>query len=411
MERKTEAVYLGIDLNDRYAMISYYQLNMKEPETVSTIAGSEKYQIPTLLAKRKHLGQWYYGDDAKKMAKTSEVICVDALLRRAVNGETVHVEDESYEAWELLALFLKKLMDLPMKLGAVSGCDRLVLSVERLSKENMEVFWKIAPKLGLLPEQFMVIGHKESFYNFALSQPEELWLHDVYLFENDGKNLHYYGLKRNTRTTPQVVSIKESVKTPMDADKDEEFLAVLQKAFENQIISTVYLVGEGFEGGWMKNSLGYLCRGRRAFMGNNLYSKGACYAAAVRDNSENWKFIYMGENEMKFNLSLKVRNSGNLAFYTLISAGKNWFETTGECEVILSGTPEIDFWKQLPNSREAVIESLELTDLPSRPDRTTRLRITATPVSDEKIEVKIRDLGFGEIYRSTDKTWKYTMTM
>jgi hypothetical protein len=119
----------------------------------------------------------------------------------------------------------------------------------------------------------------------------------------------------------------------------------------------------------------------------------------------------MGENEMKFNLSLKVRNKGEVSFYNLISAGKNWFETTGECEVILSGTGEIDFWKQLPNSREAVIETLELTDLPTRPDRTTRLRITATPVSDEKIEVKIRDLGFGEIYRSTDKVWKYTMTM
>ncbi len=411
MESRRDKVYIGIDINDRYAMISYYKLNMDEPETVSTIAGSQYYQIPTLLAKRKNLGQWYYGDDARKMAKTSEVICVDSLLKRAVNGENIRIEDESYEAWELLALFLKKVMDLPQKLGNANGCDRLILSVERLSRTNMEVFWKIAPKLGLLPEQFMVIDHKESFYYFALSQQESLWIHDVYLFENDGRNVHYYGLKRNTRTTPQVVSIKESIKMPLEDNKDEEFMQLVQKAFENQIITTVYLVGEGFEGGWMKNSLTYICRGRRVFMGNNLYSKGACYAGFLRDHNENWNCIYMGENEMKFNLSLKIRDRGDLSFYTLISAGKNWFETKGECEVILSGTGEIDFWKQLPNSREAVIETLELTDLPTRPDRTTRLRITATPVSDEKIEVKIRDLGFGEIYRSTDKVWRYTMTM
>ena len=193
MEIKREPVILGIDLNDRYAMISYYKLNMKEPATVSPIAGSEMYQIPTLLAKRKYMGQWFYGTDAKTMAKTSEVICVDGLLKRAVNGETIRIEDESYEAWELLALFLKKLVELPQKLGNVTGCDKLVLSVERLSKENMEVFWKIAPKLGLLPEQFMVIDHKESFYYFSLNQPEALWLHDVYLFEHDGKNLFYYG--------------------------------------------------------------------------------------------------------------------------------------------------------------------------------------------------------------------------
>ena len=411
MEVKRKPIILGIDLNDRYAMVSYYQLNMSEPETVSTIAGSENYQIPTLLAKKKNVEQWFYGDEAKKMAKTSEVICVDALLKRAVNGESFRIEEASYEAWELLALYLKKIMDLPLKLGTVSCIDRVVLSVEKLSKKNMEVFWKIAPKLGLLPEQFMVIDHKESFYYFALSQPESLWIHDVYLFENDGKNIFYYGLKRNTRTKPQVVSIRESIKNPIEENKDQEFFTILQRAFENQIMSTVYLVGEGFEGGWMKDSLTFLCRNRRAFLGNNLYSKGACYAGFVREYNDDWKCIYMGENEMKFNLSLKVRDKGSLAFYTLISAGKNWFETKGECDVILAGNAEIDFWKQLPNSREAVIETLELTDLPNRPDRTTRLRITATPVSDEKIEVQIQDLGFGEIYKSTDKTWKYMMTM
>ncbi len=411
MEGRKPAVYIGIDLNDRYAMISYYQLNMKEPETLSTTLGSEVFQIPTLLAKRKGIGQWYYGDEARKMAKTSEVICVDSLLKRAVSGEVIRIEEESFEGWELLALYIKKLMDLPKKLGGVGNCDRLILSVERLTRANMEVFWKIAPKLGLLPEQFMVIDHKESFYYFSLSQPESLWIHDVYLFEHDGKNLHFYGLKRNTRTTPQVISIKESIKTPMEEKSDYELLNLLRKAFENQIITTVYLVGEGFEGGWLKDSLTYMCRGRRVFMGNNLYCKGACYAGFLRDHTEGWNYIYMGENEMKFNLSIKGRDAGELAFRTLISAGKNWFETKGECEIVLSGTPEIDFWKQLPNSREAVIETLELTDLPARPDRTTRLRITATPVSDEKVEVKIRDLGFGEIYRATDKVWKYTMTM
>ena len=411
MEVKREPIILGIDLNDRYAMVSYYQLNMKEPETVSTIAGGESYQIPTILAKRQSLGQWFYGDEAKKMAKTSEVICVDALLKRAVNGESIRIEEESYEASDLLALFLKKVMDLPLKLGNLPGYDRVVLSVEKLTKENMEVFWKIVPNLGLSPEQFMVIDHKESFYYFALSQPESLWIHDVYLFEHDGKNLFYYGLKRDTRTNPQVVSIRESIKNPIDENKDQEFLTILQRAFENQIVSTVYLVGDGFDGGWMKDSLTFLCRNRRAFLGNNLYSKGACFAGFVREHSEKWKCIYMGENEMKFNLSLKVRDRGNLAFHTLITAGENWFEAKGECEVILAGDAEIDFWKQHPNSREAVIETLELTDLPTRPERTTRLRITATPVSDEKIEVQIRDLGFGEIYRSTDKAWKYIMTM
>ena len=31
--------YLGIDLDNDNAVISYFQLNMREPETVSTVAG------------------------------------------------------------------------------------------------------------------------------------------------------------------------------------------------------------------------------------------------------------------------------------------------------------------------------------------------------------------------------------
>lgn len=411
MEEKKAGVYLGIDINDRYAMVSYYQKNMSEPENVSTIAGSEVFQIPTILGKKKGVGQWYYGDDAGTMAKCSDMVCVDFLLKRAVKGEMVCVEEENYEAWELLALYLKKLIDLPTKLGMMQSFDRLIISVERLSKETMEVFWKIAERLEIDSENFIVIDHKESFYHFALSQTGALWIHDVYLFECDGRELFYYGLKRNTRTAPQMISIKESIKIPMDEDRDYEFKEILKNVFEGQIVSTAYLVGEGFEGGWMQDSLKFICKNRRVFMGNNLYCKGACYAGRNRDYPEKWNFIYMGEHEMKFNLSLKVRDSGNLAFYTLIRAGKNWFETQGECEVILSDLPEIEFWKQLPNSRDAVIETLELTDLPERPDRTTRLRITAIPLSDEKIEIVIKDLGFGEIYPAANKSWNYTMMM
>ena len=79
MENKRD-YYLGIDLNDKYAMISYFQLNMNEPETVSTIAGSENFQIPLILAKRKEIGQWYYGDEARKMAQNTDMICLDKLL-------------------------------------------------------------------------------------------------------------------------------------------------------------------------------------------------------------------------------------------------------------------------------------------------------------------------------------------
>ena len=61
MDKKDKGVYLGIDLNDRYTMISFWQLNMEEPRTISVVMGSEDYQIPTYLAKKHGIGQWFYG--------------------------------------------------------------------------------------------------------------------------------------------------------------------------------------------------------------------------------------------------------------------------------------------------------------------------------------------------------------
>ena len=55
-EMEANTCYLGIELNDSYAMVSYMQPNMEEPETVSTIAGSENYRIPT--QKCRHVVLW-----------------------------------------------------------------------------------------------------------------------------------------------------------------------------------------------------------------------------------------------------------------------------------------------------------------------------------------------------------------
>lgn len=411
METAKQPYFLGIDLNERYAMISFYQLNMKEPETVSMIAGSEIYQIPMVIGKKKNIGQWYIGDEARKLAKTSDVVCIDELWRRTRNHDKIEIEGEEYQAEDLFILYMKKLFLLPQKLGNPSYCDRLVVTMEHLDRECMDLLWNVSAKLNLKKEQFMVLDHKESFYYFALNQKPELFFHDVVLFEYETELMKSYRLERNIHTTPQLITILESDGKSMEGDRDLEFIDIMQDTFGKHMISSVYLVGDGFDGQWMKASLPVLCRGRRAFMGKNLFSKGACYAAAVCQMQESWPYIYMGENEMKFNLRVKVLHHGKMEFYDLITAGKNWFEIKGECEVILSGSHEINFWKQLPHSREAKIETLELTDFPERPDRTTRLRIVAKPVSDEEVEIEIKDMGFGEIFRATDKIWKYKMSM
>ena len=75
----------------------------------------------------------------------------------------------------------------------------------------------------------------------------------------------------------------------------------------------------------------------------------------------------------------------------------------------LDGPGEIDFWLQMPNSRQARIETLELTNLPARPRKTTRLRIQAKPLSDRSVRITITDLGLGEFFKASGMIWEHVM--
>ena len=96
-----QCYYIGIDMDDRNAVISYYKAGMREPETLSTIAGSEIYQIPVALIKKRGIGQWFIGEEAKKMALIQNEDVIGHLLDNALAKKQVTVENIVYEAEEL----------------------------------------------------------------------------------------------------------------------------------------------------------------------------------------------------------------------------------------------------------------------------------------------------------------------
>ena len=409
MDKKTEGLYLGIDINDRYTMLSFYQRHMDEPETVSTVMGSENYQIPTYLAKRRGVGQWLIGNEARTQVKLHQAAGVDQLLQKALDREEVYLEQERYEARDLLVIFLRKVLSIPGYYSSVAPVEKLVFTLEKLDLETAELFSMAASSLGLEASRVALVDYRESFYYYALSQEPQIFRGDVALFDYTQPQLRHCLLERNVHTTPQVVTLHQGNHGSLLDNRDLEFEQIIDRAFAGRAVSAVYLIGDGFDGDWMKRSLQKLCRGRRVFVGKNLYSKGACYAGFVKNRERDWPFVYMGDNELKINVFLKVLDQKTIRFYALASAGESWYESRGECEVILDGTPEIEFWIQKPESREAHVEVLELTDLPERERRTTRLRVSARPVSDRDICLNIRDLGFGEIVPASGKTWEHVI--
>ena len=406
-----QGFYVGIDLDDTYAVVSFYEDGMKEPATVSMKPLAEVFQIPLQIGRNKETGQWLIGEEVLDITDSAGVTVVGNLLSRAKKAEDVAIHDECYSAVELLTLFLKKLTSyISGPYGAVL-IEGLAFSVEKLDEGLVKLLWSVGEALGVRKEQILLLDRKSAFYYFAFNQPKELWLQEVCLFDYKKEGMRSYRLNRKINTVPQTITIEEQHFEMNENSRDEAFYQILEQLFDKRIISSVYLVGDGFDGGWMKQSLSYMCRGRRAFMGKNLYAKGACFSLMVEKGGMQWPYVYIGDNEMKVNVSLAVRNRGNKEFYTLLSAGDNWYEASGECDVILDDTKEIAIWLQAPDSKTANVEKLTLSDLPERENRTTRLHISVKPLSDRQVKIEMKDMGFGELVKAKDKHWEYVMSV
>ncbi len=409
-----ERVVIGYDLNREYAQISFLSLEQEEPETVSVVAGTQSYNIPAVLCKRTEINQWFYGREAIKTAEEGKGILVTDLLERARAKEKVIVGEEAFEAVAILALFLKRslsLLNFHVDSRQVIG---MMLTVDRLDVRTIEVLNQATTALGLKDTPIFFQSHLESFYHYVMHQPKELWNRQVGLFDFSGGYLKTYCLESNRQTKPKVVYIDtkeypQLLKEDMvPGDMDQSFLDVVREMTTGRIVSLAYLIGDGFDSGWCKNSLKELCRGRRVFQGNNLYSKGACFGAREKfQKSEiEEQYVFLGEEKLKANVGMQVFQAGEEAYLALLDAGNNWFEVKKECQVILESGNSFQLLitpltREKPKTVEIVLEGLA-----RRKHGTTRLHLDFWPVGENRVGLKVRDLGFGEIVPATNQVWQ-----
>lgn len=407
-----EKIVIGYDLGNEFSQISYLGINSEAPETLETVAGAETYNIPTVLCKRKEVGQWFYGKEAVAQAQTGEGILVDDLLVTAKVGEPVTVEGEEYDPVALLALFIKRSFALLSMVSSLDLVESVMFTCDNLDTRLVEVLSQAVSGLGLKTKKVYFQSHIESFYNYTIFQPTDLWIHQVVVCEYQRKDLKMFRMECNHRTTPIVAFIEERVfpgmpEGPLD-EKDNRFLDILRQEFKDRFISCVYLIGDGFKGDWTKESLRFLCQNRRVFQGNNLYSKGACYAGREKQapSEIGQTHVFLGNEKLKANIGMKVLRRGVDSYFALLDAGINWYEAKKECEFILESGTTFEILVTPLNGKEAKIIELFLDGLTQRPDKTTRVHMNLYLASENQVQVEVTDLGFGELFPSSGKVWK-----
>lgn len=408
-----DSIVVGLDFGKESAQISYFHNGMKEPETVSAFMGREDYAIPMELCRQREKNRWAYGEEARRAVLKGEGVLITNLLQNAIEGNTLEVDGDTYTAMQLLVIFIRKMWNGCLQnLGnrQVSAC---MVSVEEATGAFIDLMEEASEFLPIERERLFIQNHGESFYYYALfqNQMEKRPALPALLLEEWEGNLSYIrlsygnGVARVERKKETITPYGQFISTN-EAEKDHMFYNLIREELEAHPAALIYLIGAFFEGDWMKESLQYICKGRRVFLGSNLYSKGCAFGAYARVSGWQEPYLYLGEDRLQRDIGLRM-NDGVLK---LAKIGQPWYEADCKIELVLEETYALEFEIKDVDGKVSSQPILALEGLPVRRSFVTAVELELFFEEPGSCQLEVRDIGFGEITPSSERQWSMTFS-
>ena len=417
----TRKLIVGYDLCEDYTQISCYSYKTYEPILIHPIDDEENPLIPTVLCEKSETRTWVFGKEAMDCAKDGSGVLVDKLLHKLKHREEVTIFDQKYSAVSLIEKYFRKTLTLIKNYFPTETITQIVVTLREMDPVIVEGVFEALHMLGIEKDRANIISHGSSFMYYALSQERELWLNDVGLFDFNEDGLSFYRISINRRANPMIAGMERqdfsetlnyAVLKNKKIDKEYTFETIANTVLYKQIISTLYFTGRGFEDNWAAEVIKSLCTGRRGFVGQSLYTYGACYAAKELSGDKNLEDIILLNDEMIVSsIALKAYVDGITKEVLLSNAAVPWYEVNKDVDVIPEEAADVEIVIRNIMTKEIIRERLPLHNLPKRPERMTRLNINISCIDKSKLKVKISDLGFGEDYPGTGILSEYILNI
>lgn len=415
MDTKEYYFCVGIDLGSDYSQVSYYNYQNKEPVSVNFEGQEWKYRVPTTVSKTIGRSEWFAGDEAVHSAKLGEAVLVEDLLKKAADKNPVRVDDTSVMPIELLERYLDYIIQLVKAEGGSEVVDRVCITLADYNISVLNVIAKAMENIGISRDRLVTSSYDESFIYYAVSQKEELWKNDVFLFDYDEAGL---AVKRmyivNERGTRIVMVHTDEFYDELSYDVwenklsaeylDDKLCQIAMKLFNKRNISTVYLTGIAFADDIkLPSFINYICDRRRVFAGNNLYCKGACYQAFA-DITGGLKDVMLACKErITTGIEMKISDRGRDKILRMVRPGINWFGADCEYDFIVDNAEAVEIFLSPVDTREKQLVRVPLSDFPDRPAKATRITVSFSFTSDSRCHMMVKDRGLGEFYNSSGR--------
>ena len=406
-----DGLVIGLDLNDDYTRISCYD-------------EEKSWTIPTVICRKKQEEVWLAGEDDFACTLVGEGVIVDKLLKMVRKDGTSTIGGIRYTGRELLNLFVRKMLEYPMKEFGENEVDQLVISLQQVDAKMTDTLMYCADFLGIPREKVHVISHMESFVYYVLSQKKDLWTNQVGLFDLSNQRLCYYemkvqrGLRRN-----MVQADSENMEEAFNLDildspsgsrlADRILCSCGERLLSKKLFSSIFLTGKGFDRtDWAGEFMKLVCHRKKVFAEPVLFARGAAYKGAdCRQSATSYPYIFICEGRLKTEVSMRVMRGQKEGWLVLASYGDNWYESKSTMDFILDDQSEIEFTITPLDSKKKKLVRIPLTGFPKRPPRTTRIQMSLAFLDERTMVTVIRDKGFGELFPASDAVIKQEVTL
>ena len=405
---------IGIDFGKDVTQLCYYDRKADEPRSLSLQAGGSQAEVPTVLGRKADGGDFVVGVEARYFAREKGGELLEDLFGISGSREPVQIGSETETPAGLTAQFLRGVLKYLGVMNVIQNTRCLAVTCESLDAVRVENLKEALRILGLPEDHYLLLDYDESFFYYAMTQQKEPLTRSVAWYAFDGNQVRFRRMTIRGQARPMIVRFEDAQETdlpPEGEGRDETFCIFIQKTLGREMYSSIQITGEGFDQEWAKQSIRILCfQQRKVYYGNNLFARGACAAGRERLETHRLKgYRFLSTSLVTCDVGMDMRVMGSNAFYPLIESGRNWYECSASCELILDDTDSLVFTVSVLGENEIKHVSMTLPGLPARPNKTTRLRVSMHYVSPDDCVVMAEDLGFGDLYPSSKKVWKETV--
>ncbi|WP_394522385.1 DUF5716 family protein [Lacrimispora sp. JR3] len=397
-----DGLIIGLDLCDAYTRICCHDRE-------------KSWCIPTVICRKKDEDAWYVGEEAYAYTLVGEGIIVDKLIKMVRKEGTATLGGTKYEGLELLTIYLKKILKLPMEEFFCEEVKQLVITLQKVDIKLMDSLMHCADSLGIPRDRVHIISHTEGFVYYVLSQKKEVWSNQVGVFDLSEDSFHYYELKvqrglRKMMVIAEDEALEESfnldiLDTPSGGKLADKILSsCAERLLQKKLFSSVFLTGKGFERhDWAVDSMKVLCSRRKVYIEQELFARGAAFKGMdyLQENNA-YPFTCICDGRLHSTVSMRVLHKERESQLVVAAAGDNWYETKSSVDLIVDNQDYVEFMVTPMDPKQRRLVKIPLEGFPNRPSRTTRLGLSFGFLDEKTMAVVLKDKGFGELFPATD---------